>query len=138
MFVETIEPRFAETDALGHINNTVLPIWFEKAREPIFKFFTPDLDPKKWELIIARVEVDFKAEIFVNADVEIKTWLEKVGNSSMTVVQQAWQNDRLCAEGKTAMIHFDWSVKKSKTINDSIRAQLSEHLILPEQPLIQR
>jgi acyl-CoA thioester hydrolase len=132
MFTEIIEPRFAETDALGHINNTVLPLWFEKARDPIFRFFTPDLDPKKWALIIARIEVDFKAEIFVNANVEVKTWFEKVGNSSMTVIQQAWQDGQLCAQGKTALIHFDWKLKKTKPINDTIRKQLTEHLITPD------
>ena len=29
-------PRFYETDGLGHINNTVIPKWFETARTPIF------------------------------------------------------------------------------------------------------
>lgn len=44
MFKEIIKPRFNETDALSHINNTVLTAWFEGARDPIFKLFTPDLD----------------------------------------------------------------------------------------------
>ena len=128
MFTEVIQPRFSETDALGHINNTVIPNWFEKAREPLFRFFTPDLDPQKWQLIIARIEVDFKAEIFYTSDVIIKTWLEKIGNSSMAVVQQVWQNDKVCAEGRAAMIHFDWQEKAPKPIPDEIRAQLTEHL----------
>jgi acyl-CoA thioester hydrolase len=128
MFTEIIEPRFSETDALGHINNTVIPNWFEKAREPLFRFFTPDLDPKNWQLIIARIEVDFKAEIFYMHEVTMKTWLEKLGNSSMIVVQQVWQNGNLCAEGRAVVIHFDWTSKKSKTIPDGIRNQLILHI----------
>ena len=31
----TVSPRFAETDALGHINNTVIPVWFEQGRHGI-------------------------------------------------------------------------------------------------------
>lgn len=131
MFTETVEPRFSETDALGHINNTVLPIWFEKAREPIFRFFTPDLDPKKWELIIARIEVDFKAEILLTGKVELRTWLERIGSSSMTVVQQAVQNDVVCAEGKAALIHYDWQARKPSPIQDDIRDKLAEHVITP-------
>ena len=50
MFKEIIQPRFNETDALGHINNTVLTQWFEGARDPIFKLFTPDLNTKQWRL----------------------------------------------------------------------------------------
>jgi len=39
MISETIKPRFLETDALGHINNTVVPGWFEGARDPVFRWF---------------------------------------------------------------------------------------------------
>jgi acyl-CoA thioester hydrolase len=39
MFRMTVTPRFYETDALGHINNTVMAGWFEAAREPVFRFF---------------------------------------------------------------------------------------------------
>ncbi len=129
MFSETFNPRFSETDALGHINNTTIPVWFEQGRTPIFQFFTPNLDPKNWKLIIARIEVDFKAEIFLNAPVTIKTGFEKIGNSSMTVKQQVWQHDKLCAEGRTALIHFDWTAKKPKAIPADIRLQLEPYLI---------
>jgi acyl-CoA thioesterase FadM len=38
MFKETIQPRFNETDALGHVNNTVLTKWFEGVVDPISQF----------------------------------------------------------------------------------------------------
>lgn len=41
MFTRTIEPAFYDTDALGHINNTRLPAWFELARNDLFRLFTP-------------------------------------------------------------------------------------------------
>ena len=72
MFTRTIEPAFYDTDALGHINNTRLPAWFELARNDLFKLFTPDLNPKQWRLIMARMEVDYRAERFT-ADIEIRT-----------------------------------------------------------------
>ena len=59
-FKEIVATRFSDTDALGHINNTMLPIWFEGARDPIFKFFMPDLDLSKWSLILAKIEVSFE------------------------------------------------------------------------------
>lgn len=36
-----IQPRFQETDALGHINNTVPAVWFESARDPCFASSLP-------------------------------------------------------------------------------------------------
>lgn len=43
MFTTTITPRVSETDGVGHINNTTVPVWFEAGRHEIFKLFTPDL-----------------------------------------------------------------------------------------------
>ena len=49
MFTDTINPRFSETDALGHINNNTYGIWFEAARDSIYKIFIPSLNAKKME-----------------------------------------------------------------------------------------
>ena len=52
MFSQSFETRFSDTDALGHINNRMLPIWFEGARDPVFKIFMPTLDIHAWRLIL--------------------------------------------------------------------------------------
>ncbi len=130
MFKLIITPRFTDTDALGHINNTVLPVWFEQARDPLFRFFTPDLDPGKWELMIAKIEVEFLGELLYGKDVEIKTGLLNVGNSSMLISQEARQDGEARAKGKTVMVHYDFKSKRPVTIPESIRQELNEHLLL--------
>jgi len=125
---QTITPRFFETDALGHINNTILVQWFELAREPLFKIFTPDLDPKKWRLIIARCEVDFLDQIHYGYDVLVQTYLSKIGNSSMIVEHLVFQKDLKVAKGKAVMIHFDYEQQKSVAIPESEREQLAIYL----------
>ncbi|CCQ10411.1 Conserved protein [Pseudoalteromonas luteoviolacea B = ATCC 29581] len=127
---ELVQPRFSETDALGHINNTVVPVWFEAARTPIFKIFTPDLDPKQWKLIIAKIEVEFKGELFYGDKVEIRTGIERIGNSSYVIVQQAWQQDRLCAEGKTIMVRYDFANKSATPLSDEEKQGLNQYLII--------
>lgn len=62
MFTTTVMPRFFETDAFGHVNNTVVGGWFETAREPIFRIFSPDMDIRQLSLILARTEVDFTTQ----------------------------------------------------------------------------
>ncbi len=89
MLTEQINPRFNETDALGHINNTVLACWFEGARDPLFRLFTADLDPVQWRLILAKFSVEFHAELFYGQLVEIRTGVSRVGNSSFDVSQLA-------------------------------------------------
>lgn len=129
MFSVAISPRVYETDAFGHINNTIVPGWFEKGREPLFKLFTPDLDIRKMPLIIARIEVDFLAELHYGHEVEIRGWLKKIGNSSMHVVQEAWQNGRCGARGLCVMVHFDYAQKQAAPIPETQRKTLGQHLI---------
>ncbi len=128
MFTETIQPGFSDTDALGHINNTRLPVWFENAREPIFKIFTPEMNLKEWPLILVSMSVDFKLQIYFNAEVEIKTNIKKIGRSSFTVAQQAWQNGRCVATGESIMVHFSYRTEQSIAIPEQIRELLNEHL----------
>lgn len=129
MLSEKLMPRFSETDVLGHINNTVLPVWFEAARVPIFKIFTPDLDPKQWKLIIAKVEVTFKGELFYGQEVEIKTAIERIGSSSFVILQQAWQHGMCCAEGKTVMVRYDFAKKCSQSLSEKEKQQLTAFLL---------
>jgi acyl-CoA thioester hydrolase len=104
-------------------------MWFEQGREPLFEFFVPTMKPEDWNLIIARIEVDFLAQLEFRHEVEIKTWLAKIGNSSMQVVQEVWQEGSCCARGTAAMIHFDYATNAATRIPDDIRAQLEAHLI---------
>jgi acyl-CoA thioester hydrolase len=129
MLSEKLMPRFSETNVLGHINNTALPVWFEAARVPIFKIFTPDLDPKQWKLIVAKVEVTFKGELFYGQEVEIKTAIERIGSSSFVILQQAWQHGACCAEGKTVMVRYNFANKSSQPLSEEEKQQLTAFLL---------
>lgn len=131
MFTEIVTPSFGDIDGLRHVNNCVLARWFEQARNPLFRFFTPDLDLdySNWRLIMARTEYDFLGETFYDCDVELRTWIEKVGNSSFIVLHEAWQDERLCCRGRAVTVHYDFENKKAIPIPDDIRAKLEEHLV---------
>jgi len=53
MYIETITPRFGDIDGLRHVNNTVIPGWFEQARNPIYRIFNPEFVFESWNLILA-------------------------------------------------------------------------------------
>jgi acyl-CoA thioester hydrolase len=128
MFIEKLMPRFSDTDALGHINNTKIPMWFEGGREPIFKLFIPDLDPKKWELIIAKIEVNYHGQLFYGKEVEMRTYISRIGGASFDVYQELWQQGEKRVSGVASMVNFDYQVQTSKKISDEIRAELTKLL----------
>jgi len=131
MFKITVTPRFGDIDGLRHVNNTVLAVWFEKGRNPIFRMFTPDLDLsyEKWKLILVRTEFDFLAQMYYGSDVEIRSYITHIGNSSFTIGHEAWQDGELKARGRAVLVHYDFIEQKKKPIPPEIRAQLEEHLV---------
>lgn len=127
MLTESFSPRFLETDGLGHINNSVLPMWFEGARNPVFKWFTPDLDMNRWRLMLASYTINFHAETHYQQDVEIRTYISRVGNSSFDVYQECWQAGRKTVSGTTTMVHYCHQQKKSLPLPAKILEQMQQH-----------
>ncbi|GGD61551.1 acyl-CoA thioesterase [Lacimicrobium alkaliphilum] len=132
MLSETFKVRFYETDALKHVSNTVLAGWFEAARDPVFRIFTPDADLDNWPLILASYKIDFLRQIYFGHEVEIRTGIQRVGNSSFEVIQQVWQQGEKAAEGITTLVHFDYHQQKSAPIPEDVSKQLQTLLISEE------
>jgi len=131
MYSVKITPRFGDTDALGHINNVVLSAWFEQARNAIFRIFAPELriDKKTFPLILAHADYDFIDQLFYQHDVEIRTWVARIGNRSLTVYHEAWQEGRLCSRGNAVIVHYDFNTGKSTPIPEDKKRLLTEHLL---------
>ncbi|MBP2144420.1 acyl-CoA thioester hydrolase [Methanococcus voltae] len=131
MYEITVEPRFGDIDGLRHINNTVVAIWFEQARNPFFKMFTPNLSTKHedWKLIMAHTDFDFVSQMELGKNVQIRSYVSRIGNKSFTLYHEAWQDGVLCVKGKAVVVHFDFIEQKSVPIPEDIRNQLMEHYI---------
>lgn len=130
MFSINVSPRFGDIDGLGHVNNTVLPVWFETGRNSIFRLFSQDLDlsPDVWHLILVRTEFDFLNQMYFRSDVEIRTFVTKIGNSSFTVGHEAWQEGELKVKGQAVLVYYDFKLQKSMPLPDTIREILKTHM----------
>ncbi|WP_085991197.1 acyl-CoA thioesterase [Oceanobacillus senegalensis] len=132
MYKTSIEPRVSETDGVGHINNTVIPVWLEAARNPIFKLFTPDDDFQKWKMIIIHMNIDYLSQIYYGKDVEINTWVNKIGNSSLELYEEVYQDDMLCAKNTVVYVNYNLNQQVSEPIPENIRRELNKHLLLAD------
>ena len=131
MFTTTVTPRFGDMDALGHINNTVPAVWFELARNPLIKMFHPamELIRESFPLIMAHTDYDFVAQLYFQHDVEIKTWIQRIGSKSFTAYHEAWQQGRLCVKGNAVMVYYDYKTQQTIPIPEDKRKLLMEHLL---------
>ena len=124
MYKKIIEPRVSETDGVGHINNTSIPVWFEAGRNDIFKLFTPDDSFVNWKMIILNMNVDFLRQIYFGRDVEIYVWVKKIGNSSLVLYEEIHQDGQICAKDTVTYVNFNLKTQKSEPIPDEIRSVL--------------
>ena len=118
-------------DILGHINNTVPSNWFELARTPLIQLFDPELtlSKKTFSLIMAHTDYDFIDQMYLKYEVEIKTWISKIGTKSFTIHHEAWQQGRLCVKGNAVIVHYDFNIEKPTPLPEDKKKLLAEHLI---------
>jgi len=93
------------------------------------KFFDPELTLSRetFPLIMAHSEYDFVGQMFFK-DVEIKTWISKIGTKSFTVYHEAWQEGRLCVKGTAVIVHYDFNTEQTTPIPEDKRKLLEQHL----------
>ena len=128
MLKTTIRPRFSETDALGHINNTVIPVWFLQAREPVLQYFQIGDAAREIALAVVRMEVDYLAETEFGSDVTVTTEVKRIGNSSFALRQEVHQGGQCTARGITVLVHFNPQSRKSEPLPQSARSALEQLL----------
>lgn len=117
----SITPRISETNLGGHIGAVVIPVWFEEAR---FAFINETLREDGFRHFMVRCEIDFKKEIFYGTRVKIHTFVEKIGNSSITFVQKVIQNENICAIGKSVSVYIDSETRKAQPIPQETKVLL--------------
>ena len=135
MFEITVTPRFGDIDGLKHVNNNKMVDWFELARNEIFKFFTPNLslEDEDWKLILVHNEANFVGQTFFGKDVTILSYILRVGETSFTTGEEAWQNGELKAVGKSILVYYDWINNEQMPIHEDIKEKLNKHLISEEE-----
>jgi len=109
--------RFRDVDAMGHVNNAVYSTYLEQARIGILGGLEP--------FILARVEIDFRAELKEGAEVEVRSRCSRVGTKSFELQHEIWSADRLVAEAKSVLVGYDYERNESVPISDDLRRSLT-------------
>lgn len=105
MYTTIIEPRISETDAVGHINNTVAPVWFEAGRAGLFAEFRPDHSLENWPLVIKTYTITFDHELVYGQDVTVECRIARIGRTSLALHESIMQGERVCVIGEVLYVH---------------------------------
>jgi acyl-CoA thioester hydrolase len=125
--------RFRDCDPLGHVNNAVYLTYLEQARFTLwdrqlgFRARHPsEPGPRGVGFILARVEVDFRAQARYGDELEVRVRLGGLGTSSFAydydIVDTA--SGRTVAAAKTVQVRFDYDAERPVPLDDSLRERL--------------
>ena len=120
IFETTVEIRFADIDAMGHVNNAVYFSYFEQARMAYFKERVARIwDWNEDGVIVARNEIDYIYPVFLNDRMNIRLWVEHVGSKSFSVCYRFGVGERLCASGKSVLVCFNHKNKATQVLPEA-------------------
>jgi acyl-CoA thioester hydrolase len=109
--------RWADVDAMGHVNNAVFSTYIEQARIEALGGLE--------SFILARVEIDFRDQMRVGEQVEVLTKCSRIGTKSLDLEHEVWANGRLAAEAKSVLVGYDYELGGSVVLSDEIRERVS-------------
>lgn len=116
--------RFADTDANGHINNTLFSVLCESGRVNLFRTrFDPTL-PESRYFVIARLAIDFRAELHYPGRVRTGTWITRFGRTSVALGQAIMSGGVLAAEAEAVCVLMDPATRRPMPFPDETRRAL--------------
>lgn len=127
-YTTSIDIRFADLDAYGHVNNAIFFTYLEHARVKMFQeYFGAFLDSSLLFLVV-RAECDYRLPITLNDNLLITLKVEQLRHSSFTFTYLLHDGDgREFANARTVMVGYDPQTKKPAALPAEIRQTFARY-----------
>jgi acyl-CoA thioester hydrolase len=120
-FVHRETVRFRDVDAMGHVNNAVFLTYLEEARIAYLLLFGAGVA----EMILARVEIDFRAPLRSGDEIEIGVRPSNVGTKSFELEYAVRAGGAVAAEAKTVIVSYDYESGRTVELPEAWREALA-------------
>lgn len=109
----TLQLRFSDMDAFGHINNAKFLTYIEEARVKYFDEIVKwEYDWSKYGIILARVEIDYKVPGYFKDSLIVQTRCSRIGNKSLTLeyqlVKKENEKDTIISSALSVLVMYDY------------------------------
>ena len=108
--------RFRDCDAMGHVNNAVYSTYLEESRIGVLGGLA--------DFILARVELDFRSELKMGEEVEVRTRCSRIGTKSFDLEHVISADGRVVAEAKSVLVSYDYALGESTPVPAELRELL--------------
>jgi acyl-CoA thioester hydrolase len=129
----SIDVRFADTDAMGHVNNAVYLTYCEMARIRYWSDVTGEPVAAGHEgaesLILAEARITYRAPVFHTEIVTVETRATRIGRSSFVLEHRLTAcppggSPRLVATSESVMVRYDYTVGRAASLDDRFVDQM--------------
>lgn len=121
--------RYRDTDRQGHVNNAVFATFLETGRVEFLYNPEKPLYKEGCTFVIASVNTNLIGEITWPGTVDIGTAITRIGNSSFSIIQGLYQNEKIVATSETVIVQMDEMTRKSSPLSDTSKQELEQYMI---------
>jgi acyl-CoA thioester hydrolase len=128
-----VDVRFADTDAMGHVNNAVYLTYCEMARIRYWSDVTGEPVAAGHEgaesLILAEARITYRAPVFHTETVTVETRATHIGRSSFILEHRLTAcapggSPRLVATSESVMVRYDYRTDRPAPLSDAFIAAI--------------
>ena len=121
--------RFADTDLNGHINNGAFSVLCESGRVNFLRRVLGPTRPAGAYTVLAKVTIEFKAELNYPGRVRSATWIRHVGRSSVGLGQALFdETGQLVATSQAVTVSMDGAARRPLLLGEATRKAAGEML----------
>jgi acyl-CoA thioester hydrolase len=118
----SVDVRWRDTDALGHVNHVVFLTYLEEGRDAFYSQIIGG-DPI---YVVVRLEVDLRAEVrHQDRQVRVRIEAERVGTTSLVTRETILSaSNEVVAEARVVTLRWDATARKPMPFSPDERARL--------------
>ena len=121
--------RYVDTDRQGHVNNANFSSFLETGRVEVLYNSDYPILVEGSSFVIASLKLEFLNEITWPGQVNIGTGVLKIGNSSITIFQRLFQEERCVANAETVIVQVDNVTRRSSPLAETAKKTLNHWLL---------
>jgi acyl-CoA thioester hydrolase len=128
-----IDVRFADTDAMGHVNNAVYLTYCETARIRYWSDVTGEPLAARHHgaesLILAEARITYRAQVFHTDLVTVETRASRIGRSSFVLEHRLTACEpggepRLVAVSESVLVRYDYTLGRAAELDEPFVAAM--------------
>ena len=123
--------RFADTDRNGHITNSAFAICCQNARMELLCDPRRVPVPSNTQFVVARLLLEFRAEMHCPGTVEIGTRIDRVGRSSVALAQALFVGEDCVATSQSVVVLIDAGTRCSICLPAPVRFVTTGPVAIP-------